>query len=312
MLNHVRSDFVRLTVLSMLVITVGAGGCSSGKGIRTSAAGGTTGTGGVTTSTGGSTSTSGGTTSTTGGATSYAGTSGTTGGSTGTTGGTGGGGTGGQGDCICDFVPGGTTGSAAPPCASQIEIASLADVPFVAAPRWVNEYCSDSYYGVQITPDLVATTALVLDAYEIPGPPNCPSCADRVGFQLTEPIAGVTTDTPALNVADRYLRASPGAVFRLRPLLRCNHPLFPDPLPTVLVLPPCTQACASGSSRCDIDQVCYPAGTLFCRSCEGKDAPSCACRTSAGVESDGTKCQYLMTDVMKYGICQGGYCFVSE
>jgi hypothetical protein len=312
MLNHVRSDFVRLTVLSMLVITVGAGGCSSGKGIRTSAAGGTTGTGGVTTSTGGSTSTSGGTTSTTGGATSYAGTSGTTGGSTGTTGGTGGGGTGGQGDCICDFVPGGTTGSDAPPCASQIEIASLADVPFVAAPRWVNEYCSDSYYGVQITPDLVATTALVLDAYEIPGPPNCPSCADRVGFQLTEPIAGVTTDTPALNVADRYLRASPGAVFRLRPLLRCNHPLFPDPLPTVLVLPPCTQACASGSSRCDIDQVCYPAGTLFCRSCEGKDAPSCACRTSAGVESDGTKCQYLMTDVMKYGICQGGYCFVSE
>jgi hypothetical protein len=167
MLNHVRSVFVRLTVLSMLVFTVGAGGCSSGKGIRTSAAGGTTGTGGVTTSTGGSTSTSGGTTSTTGGATSYAGTSGTTGGSTGTTGGTGGGGTGGQGDCICDFVPGGTTGSDAPPCASQIEIASLADVPFVAAPRWVNEYCSDSYYGVQITPDLVATTALVLDAYEI-------------------------------------------------------------------------------------------------------------------------------------------------
>jgi len=201
---------------------------------------------------------------------------------------------------------------AALPCATQVEIASLADVPFVAALRWANEYCSDSYYGVQITPDLVATTALVLDAYEIPGPPNCPSCADRVGFQLTESIAGVTTDTPALNVADRYLRASPGAVFRLRPMLRCNHPMFPDPLPTVLVLPPCTQACASGGSRCDLDQVCYPDGTPFCRSCEGKDAPSCACRTPAGVESDGTKCQYLTTDVIEYGFCQGGYCFVYE
>jgi hypothetical protein len=197
-------------------------------------------------------------------------------------------------------------------CASQVEIASLADVPFAAAPRWVNEYCSDSYYGVQITPDLVATTALVLDAYEIPVPSDCITCADHVGFQLTEPIAGVTTDTPALNVADRYLRASPGAVFRLRPVLRCNHPMIPDPLPTVLVLPPCSQACARGASKCDLDQVCYPAGTLFCRSCEGKDSPSCACRTPAGVESDGTQCQYLRTDVVTYGFCQAGYCFVYE
>ena len=201
---------------------------------------------------------------------------------------------------------------AALPCASQIEIASLADVPFAAAPRWVNEYCSDSYYGVQITPDLVATTALVLDAYQIPGPPDCITCAEHVGFQLTEPIAGVTTDTPALNVADRYLRASPGAVFRLRPLLRCNHPMAVDPLPTVLVLPPCTQACASGKSRCDLDQVCYAGGTALCRSCEGKDAPSCACLTSAGVESDGAQCQYLLTDVVTYGLCQAGYCFVYE
>ena len=197
-------------------------------------------------------------------------------------------------------------------CAPQIEIASLADVPSFAATRWRHDDCADVYYGAQITPDLLAATNLVLDAYQIPVPPNCLGCAEQAGFELTEPIPGVTTDTPALNVADRYLRASLGAVFRLRPVLRCNHPMAVDPLPTVLVLPPCDQTCAFGRSKCDLDQVCYPDGTPFCRSCEGKDAPSCACRSPAGVESDGDRCQYALTDVITYGTCQGGYCFAFE
>jgi hypothetical protein len=197
------------------------------------------------------------------------------------------------------------------PCTSHIEIASLADVPSFAATRWVNG-CGDSYYGAQITPDLVAPAALVLDAYEIPLPLNCPtSCAPRVGFRLTQPIVGVTTDTPDLFVADRYLRASPGAVFRLRPVLECNQPMAIDPLPTVQVIPSCAQACASASLKCDLDQVCYPVGPPLCRNCEGKDAPSCACRTSTGVDSDGTKCQFLLGDLMNFGVCQGGYCFAN-
>ena len=103
MSNRVRSVFVRLTVLSMLVFTMGATGCSGGSGGKDrGSSGGTTGTGGATTTTGGSISTSGGAAGT-GHATSYAGTTGTTGGSTGTTGGTGEGGmiaTGGTGGSV--------------------------------------------------------------------------------------------------------------------------------------------------------------------------------------------------------------------
>jgi len=107
-------------MLSMMVFTVGAGGCSGGRGIRIGTTGGaTSSTAGTTSVTGGNAGTSedltgttggatgtvgntggGSTTSTSGGITSYAGTTGatggtagTTGGMTGTTGGTGGGGT---------------------------------------------------------------------------------------------------------------------------------------------------------------------------------------------------------------------------
>ncbi|MGA7745228.1 MAG: glycoside hydrolase family 16 protein [Polyangia bacterium] len=70
MLNRVCSVFVKLTVVTMLVVTVGATGCSSG----------------------GTSGTTGGTTGTTGGTTSFAGATGTTGGSISTIGITGGGG----------------------------------------------------------------------------------------------------------------------------------------------------------------------------------------------------------------------------
>lgn len=120
MSNRVCSDFVKLSMLSMMVFTVGAGGCSGGRGIRIGTTGGaTSSTAGTTSVTGGNAGTSedltgttggatgtvgntggGSTTSTSGGITSYAGTTGatggtagTTGGMTGTTGGTGGGGT---------------------------------------------------------------------------------------------------------------------------------------------------------------------------------------------------------------------------
>lgn len=197
------------------------------------------------------------------------------------------------------------------PCATPIEIGSQADVPSFDSVEW-GWSCGYSSAGAPITPDLVATAELVLDAYAIPVPAGCTSCADKVGFKMTEPIAGVTTDTPALNVADRYLRASAGASFRLRPVRVCNHPMFPDPLLSVLVVPSCKQPCASGAARCDGDQVCYGLGKPFCRSCEGKDEPSCACRTPTGVLPDNAECSYLMTDVMMYGVCQGGTCVVSQ
>jgi hypothetical protein len=113
MLNRVCSVFLKLIVPSMLVITVGAGGCSSGRGIRVGTTGGSTSstagaTVGVTSTTGGTTGTigntgGGGMTSTTVGITSYAGTVGTTGGITGITGGAGGG--------DSTVTSGGTTGT---------------------------------------------------------------------------------------------------------------------------------------------------------------------------------------------------------
>jgi len=79
--NRVCSVFVKLTVVSVLVIIVGATECSSGRGIRIGT------TGGTTTSTAGATSATGGSAGITVGTTS------TTGGTTGTIGNTGGGGT---------------------------------------------------------------------------------------------------------------------------------------------------------------------------------------------------------------------------
>ena len=89
MSNRVCCVFVKLIVLSMLVITVDATGCSSGKGLRVGTTGGTTtstagATVDVTNTTGGTTGTigntgGGSTTSTTVGIPSYAGTAGTTG-----------------------------------------------------------------------------------------------------------------------------------------------------------------------------------------------------------------------------------------
>ena len=85
MLNRVCSVFVRLTVLSVLVITVGATGCSSGGSVKTDSAttsttGGTTSsTSGMTTATGGGTtltSSTGGTAIATGGVTSQGGNTG--------------------------------------------------------------------------------------------------------------------------------------------------------------------------------------------------------------------------------------------
>ncbi|GEM_PF-1552599 len=123
MSNRVCSDFVKLTMLSMMVFTVGAGGCSGGRGIRIGTTGGaTSSTAGTTSVTGGNGGTSedltgttggatgtigttggGSTTSTTGGITSYAGTTGATGGTTGTVGATGG-----RGAMV---TSGGTTGT---------------------------------------------------------------------------------------------------------------------------------------------------------------------------------------------------------
>jgi hypothetical protein len=34
--------------------------------------------------------------------------------------------------------------------------------------------------------------------------------------------------------------------------------------------------------------------------------------SASGVESDGDRCQYALTDVISYGTCQGGYCFAFE
>ena len=124
MSNRVCSVFVKLTVEAMLVVTLGAVGCSSGKALHVGTTGGTIGTtAGTTSATGGNGGTSGalagntggttdtvgntgggGTPSTTVGIPSYAGTAGTTGGSSGTTGGAGGGGmTGSTGESTSAF-----------------------------------------------------------------------------------------------------------------------------------------------------------------------------------------------------------------
>ena len=110
--NRVCPVFVQLTVLSVLVITASAGGCSNGRGLRIVGTGGTTspseGTAGAT---GGSGGTTPGTTGTSGGATGTVGNAGgggaTTGGMVGDTGGattigtTGTGGISGTGDSKC-------------------------------------------------------------------------------------------------------------------------------------------------------------------------------------------------------------------
>jgi hypothetical protein len=99
MSNRVCSDFVKLTILSMMVLTVGAGGCSGGRGIRIGT------TGGATSSTAGTTGVTGGNGGTSEDLTgaSYAGTTGATGGTAGTIGATGG-----RGAMV---TSGGTTGT---------------------------------------------------------------------------------------------------------------------------------------------------------------------------------------------------------
>jgi hypothetical protein len=195
-------------------------------------------------------------------------------------------------------------------CPPGLAINSFGDIPAFSTQSWVTE-CT-SYYGAEVTLDLLAVSDLTLDAYQVPLPASCWGCADKIGFAIKTPIDGISSDTPTWPVGDRYLKVKAGSVFRLRPVLQCNHPSFPDKIPALLVLPPCSTQCAVGATRCATDLVCYPAGEPSCRSCEGKDAPTCACVSPTGPLPEGAVCTYPLTDVLMYGTCQQGLCVISQ
>jgi hypothetical protein len=165
-----------------------------------------------------------------------------------------------------------------------------------------------------ITPDLQATTDLLLDATSIAGPAWCTTgCRSEVRFQIVGTVPGVAVegvvDDDYRSLGDRpLLRVAAGAVFRLRPVLRDCHPSPYTWVPILEVRPPCTTSCAAEDRRCPADLVCYPADEDFCLYCETRPASECAC---VGM-STGGECMYAESgDMLVMGHCAGGTC-VSE
>ena len=199
-------------------------------------------------------------------------------------------------------------------CAEPVALSGLDDVvPLLGN---ADDWARMGPYGWEgslpiTTPDLQATTDLLLDATSLAVPGWCDTgCRAEVRFLVVGAVDGVAVegvvDDDYRLLGDRpLLRVAAGAVFRLRPVVRDQHPSTYTWVPILEVLPPCTTACEADFRRCPADLVCYRAGDFFCLYCEARPASVCAC---VGVPS-GSECFYaLSNDNVATGHCSDGDC----
>jgi hypothetical protein len=211
-----------------------------------------------------------------------------------------------------------TTTTTLPPlqCPDPIAVASTEDlVAVLAATAWegLGAYTSGP---LPITPDLVVTGTVVLNAADLPIPANClgrTDCQPQGTFRTGTPVPGATLEGEAdLTCTEGYARLTLSATtVRLRPALRDTHPCRYNFVPIVEVAPPCGSPCGEGQALCPVDGVCYSAGTGFCQACEGGSKEACACRGPEGPLEDGASCTYWESgDVRCDGRCEQGVCAV--
>lgn len=207
-----------------------------------------------------------------------------------------------------------TTVPPAPECPAPVAIASAADlVAVLAATPWrgLGLYTSGP---LPVTPDLVVTGTVVLEAADLPVPEDCrarPDCRPDAAFRMGVPLPGVVPEGVAdFACSDGFARLTlTDTTVRLRPYLYDTHPCEYNLVPLVAVLPPCGTACPEGEALCPVDGVCYAAGEGFCRLCEGGAKEACACRGSEGPLPEGSACSYWRSgDVLCEGRCRQGTC----
>ena len=209
-----------------------------------------------------------------------------------------------------------TTSTTLPPleCPGPITIASTEDVVAVlAATSWesLGGYTSGP---LPITPDLVVSGAVVLEAVDLPIPGNCldrTDCSQQGGFRMGLPVPGVLAEGEAEGPCiSGFARLTfTDATFRLRPVLYDTHPCQYNCVPLVAVVPPCGTPCGNGRALCPVDGVCYDAGAAFCRLCSGGTKEACACQGPEGPLEDGASCRYWQSgDVECTGTCRQGAC----
>lgn len=209
-----------------------------------------------------------------------------------------------------------TTTTTLPPleCPDPILISSTDDlVAVLAAIPWqgAGAYTSGP---LPITPDLVVTGTVVLDAADLPMPADClgrSDCRPQGAFSTGMAPPGTALDGEAgLDCGSGAARLTlTDTTVRLRPLLRDTHPCRYNFVPLVEVAPPCGSPCAEGQALCPVDGVCYSAGTGFCQACEGGAKEACACRGPGGPLEEGARCTYWESgDVRCDGTCRQGTC----
>ena len=199
-------------------------------------------------------------------------------------------------------------------CPDPIAVSSTADlVAALEATPWrgVGGYTSGS---VPITPDLVVTGTVTLEAADLPIPPDClgrSDCRPQGGFSAGHPVQGVLLEGEVdLDCATGFSRLTvTNATLRLRPALRDTHPCRYNFIPLVAVDSPCGTACDPGTLMCPLDGSCYAAGDIYCRLCEGGTRQACACRGPEGTLPEGASCTYWESgDVRCDGTCRQGAC----
>jgi len=209
-----------------------------------------------------------------------------------------------------------TTSTTLPPleCADPLIITSTEDlVAVLAATSWqgLGAYTSGP---LPITPDLVISGSVVLDASDLPIPADClgrPDCSGEGGFWVGAPVPGVGGQGDAdLPCGDAYARLTlTDTTLRLRPFLYDTHPCEYNFVPIVEVAAPCGSPCGEGQALCPVDGVCYGVGAGFCQACEGGSKETCACRGPEGPLNEGASCTYWQSgDVKCVGTCQQGIC----
>jgi hypothetical protein len=199
-------------------------------------------------------------------------------------------------------------------CPEPIAVASTEDlVAVLAALPWegLGAYTSGL---LPITPDLVVSGTVVLNAADLPIPASClgrSDCSPQGGLRLDVPVAGAVAGGHAdLPCGDAYARLTlTDTTVRLRPFLYDTHPCQFNFVPIVEVALPCGSPCGEAQALCPVDGVCYGAGTGFCQACEGGSKEVCACRGPEGPLEEGAACSYWQSgDVKCVGTCRQGTC----
>jgi hypothetical protein len=221
-------------------------------------------------------------------------------------------------------------------CGPARPVESGADVLAAMSAPWP----STSWFGTEVPPvtvELVATRDFQWQATELPIPPFCSGkctvagnetrcdrspprltndtredargpCLDPLQFSADHAIDGIS-----LTNDDRVLEVRTGARFRVQRIVRPPWVGVPFFTPVHVVLPGCAMPCKSGERRCAIDGLCYQAGSDYCLRCLTRGREACACRDERdNLVSDGTRCDYAISDYSASGKCREGRCVTGD